>query len=116
MKLVDLLDKFDVELLTPEEPGEISVDLEITGGYCGDLLSNVMAHAKAGDIWLTIQTHLNIIAVAVLLNLPCIILTEGNMPRNDTLQKAKEEGVIVLSSSETSYQIAGRLYSLGLGR
>lgn len=113
MKLVNLLKELDAALLAPDE---IDPSLEVTGCYCGDLLSNVMAHAKDGDIWLTIQTHQNIIAVAVLLNLHCIILVEGNLPQDDTLQKAKKEGIVILSCQETAYQVAGHLYTLGLGR
>jgi len=113
MKLVNLLKELDITL---SKPDEIDPSLEVTGCYCGDLLSNVMAHAKDGDVWLTIQTHQNIVAVAALLNLRCIILVEGNLPQDETLQKAKKEGVIILSSRETAYQVAGRLYNLGLGR
>jgi len=113
MKLVNLLKELDAVLLTPDE---IDPSLEVTGCYCGDLLSNVIAHAKAGDIWLTMQTHQNIIAVAVLLDLYCIILVEGNLPQDDTLLKAKKEGIVILSSQKTAYQIAGRLYTMGLGR
>lgn len=113
MKLTDILQGLETTLLTS---AEIAPDFEVSGCYCGDLLSNVMAYAKAGDIWLTIQTHQNIIAVAVLLNLHCIILAEGNLPQADTLLKAEAEGVTILSSPETTYQIAGRLYLMGLGR
>ncbi|OPY58416.1 MAG: DRTGG domain protein [Pelotomaculum sp. PtaU1.Bin035] len=113
MKCNELTKLLNISLLTPDK---IDPALEVSGCYCGDLLSYVMAHAKAGDVWLTIQTHQNIVAVAVLLNMPCIILVEGNMPQNDTLFKAQKEGVVLMSSQDTAYHVAGCLYSLGLGR
>ncbi|MDD3654876.1 MAG: AraC family transcriptional regulator [Desulfotomaculaceae bacterium] len=97
-------------------PAEIDPSFEVAGCYCGDLLSYVMAHAKEGDVWLTSQTHQNIVAVAVLLNLPCIILVENKLPNEDTLSKAQREGIVLLGSSDNAFQLSGRLYALGLGR
>lgn len=113
MKLADILKELEATLLTPEQ---IDPSLEATGCYCGDLLSNVIAHAKAGNVWVTMQTHQNIIAVAVLLDLHSIVLVEGNQPQEDTLLKAQKEGVALLSTPATAYQVAGRLYAFGLGR
>lgn len=113
MKCVELVKALNLSVLTPKE---IDPNLEVTGCYCGDLLSYVMAHAKSGDVWLTIQTHQNIVAVAVLLNLPCIVLVENNLPQEDTLFKAQREGIVLLSSLDNVYHLSGRLYALGLGR
>jgi hypothetical protein len=113
MKLVEVVERINGKCLVP---GEVPAELEISGCYCGDLLSHVMKNAQKGDAWLTIQAHPNIVAVAVLLNLPCIMLTEGVVPRDETLAKAGKEGVVILSVPETTYQVAGELFALGLGR
>jgi DRTGG domain len=87
---------------------------EVTGGYACDLLSYVMARAKEGDIWVTIQSHMNIVAVAGLINLAGIIVTEGSRPDAATLEKANAEGVAILLTSLTTYEVVGRLYELGV--
>ncbi len=89
---------------------------EVTGGYSGDLLSDVIANAGKGALWLTVQSHPNIVAVAVLRELSGIILTNGRQPDEVTKAKADEEGVPLLLSPLTSYQLAGKLYELGVGR
>ncbi|MFZ5753964.1 MAG: serine kinase [Bacillota bacterium] len=113
MKLGEIIEKLKLERLTS---GEGNLAAEVRGCYIGDLLSNVMAHAQAGNVWLTVQIHPNIVAVASLLNLPAIILVEGHQPQPETLAKAKEEGIVLLSSEHTSYHLAGQMYMLGLGR
>jgi len=64
---------------------------EVTGGYAADLLSCVMAKAQAGNVWVTLQGHPNIVAVASLLNLAGVIITEGMAPDPATLEKAEEQ-------------------------
>ena len=96
--------------------GEKGMDREVSGGYCGDLLSDVMANAMNGALWITIQSHQNIVAVAVLRELSAIILVNGRVPDEDTKAKAEEEGIPILLSPSSSYELAGRLYELGVGR
>ena len=84
------------------------------GGHCGDLLSEVMANAPVGCVWMTVQGHQNIVAVAVLKEMAAIILTGGQIPDDETLQKAEEEGIPVLLSPDSSYDIAGRLQAGGV--
>lgn len=96
--------------------GEKGLDREIRGGYCGDLLSDVMANAAPGDIWLTMQSHQNIVAVAVLKELAAILLVNGRQPEEDTLAKAEEEGIPILSSPLPAFSLAGRIHGLGIGR
>ncbi len=96
--------------------GETGLDREVKGGYCGDLLSDVMANAMEGQVWLTIQSHQNIVAVAVLREIAAIILVNGRLPDEDTKTKAKEEGLPILLSSSTAYQLAGQLYDVGIGK
>ena len=87
---------------------------EITGGYASDLLSCVMAGAKAGNAWVTLQAHTNVIAVAELLNLGCVIITEGVRPGEETLSRANEKGVPTLLSKESTFTVVGRLWQLGV--
>jgi hypothetical protein len=87
---------------------------EVTGGYASDLLSCVMARAQAGNVWITLQSHPNIVAVASLLNLAGIIITEGVTPEPDTLGKAEEQGVPILTTPLTSFTVAGKLAALGV--
>ncbi len=96
--------------------GDLSVDTEIKGCYIGDLLSNVMAHAQAGDLWLTVQTHQNVVAVGQLLNLGGIVFLEGHLPQEETIAKARQERIPLFSTKESAYELAGYLYKLGLER
>jgi hypothetical protein len=88
---------------------------KVTGGYASDLLSCVMAKAKEGYVWVTLQAHQNVVAVASLLNLAAIIITEGIEPDHDTIIRAQENGVVVLGSAETTFVVTGRLYGAGIG-
>ncbi len=90
------------------------LDRPVTGGYASDLLSCVMARAKEGNLWLTLQSHPNIVAVASLLSLAGIVITEGVAPDPATLAKAEEEGIPILTTSQTTYTVAGRLFALGI--
>jgi len=96
--------------------GARGLEKEVTSGYCGDLLSDVMANAKEGAIWVTIQSHQNIVAVAVLKRLAAIVLANSRIPDEETRAKAEAEGIPILLSALGAYQIAGRLYELGIGR
>ena len=87
---------------------------EVTGGYTGDLLSWVMAHGCADMAWVTVQTHMNVIAVAALLDFACVIMPNGiKMPEN-VLEKAAEEDIAVLESDLDAFSICGLLYSGGV--
>lgn len=96
--------------------GEKGLDREITGGYCGDLLSDVMANTTSGDIWFTIQSHQNIVAVAVLKDLAAIVLVNGRQPDEDTIAKAEEEGIPILLSTLSAFALAGRVHEMGINR
>lgn len=87
---------------------------EITGGYASDLLSCVMAGAKEGNVWVTLQAHTNVIAVAELLNLACVIITEGVRPGEETLARANEKSIPTLLSKESTFTVVGRLSQLGI--
>ncbi|PIE34164.1 serine kinase [candidate division KSB3 bacterium] len=91
-----------------------TLDIEIDGGYASDMLSCVMAGAQQGNIWVTLLTHLNVIAVAVLLEIPAIIITENAPLAPEALAKAEDEGIVILQASEDTYTIVGKLYALGV--
>ena len=95
-------------------PSEI--DRVVEGGYVSDLLSDVIAGAKEGEIWITLQLHQNIVAVAFLNNLAGIVIVGGREPDPDTLKKAEEQGVPIMVTSMTAYELAGRLYEMGIRR
>ena len=86
----------------------------VGGGYASDLLSDVMAHAGPEDLWITLQTHQNIVAVAVVKELAGIVVVNGREPDEDTIVKAEEEGVALMTSEISTFELAGRLYRLGL--
>ncbi len=110
MRLADIVKELDLTVLV----GEALDNQNVVGVYICDLLSNVMAHGQAGNLWITIQTHQNVLAVASLLNFSAILLPEGLSPERDVLEKAREEGVVILQSSLSAFELAGRLYELGL--
>ena len=110
MTLEELSRQISLEVKTA--PGKLNV--EVTGGYASDLLSCVMAKAQEGTVWVTLQTHSNIVAVASLLNLAGIIVTEGMTLDATTVEKANEEGVPILTSGLTAFTVVGRLFELGV--
>ena len=111
MTLQELIALADAENMTPELP----LDTPVSCGYTCDLLSWVMAHGKPGMAWVTVQTHLNVIAVASLMEMAAVILPEGIEMEGPSLAKAKEEGVAVLQSPLTAYALCGRMAAAGLG-
>lgn len=92
--------------------GAKRLERHITGAYVSDLLSDVMSHACEGNVWITIQIHPNVVAVASLLNLSAVIISRGAEPEEATITKAEEEGIVLLTSKEPTFEVAGRLYQL----
>ena len=91
-----------------------SPERTVNGVYVGDLLSWVMGKAKADNVWITIMSNINILAVATLSDVSCIILSEGTSLEKEMITTAMEKGINVLSSALTSYEVAVRLNSLGI--
>jgi serine kinase of HPr protein (carbohydrate metabolism regulator) len=108
MKLKEIITILQLDIFGEEQ----GLDREITGGYVSDLLSDVMGHADKGKIWITLQTHKNVIAVASLKELAAVILIKGNEPDVDMLSQAKEEGIPVLGTQEQAFELSGKLYNL----
>jgi predicted transcriptional regulator len=94
--------------------GPEGLDKEVTGGYASDLLSDVIAHSSAGNLWITLQTHRNIIAVATLKELAAVVLVNKRSPDPETLEKAREEKVVLLGTGLPAFELIGRLYGLGI--
>ncbi len=112
MKLKNIVEKLELSV----KCGENNLDRDVTGGYASDMLSNVIAYSKKGDVWVTIQVHSNIIAVAVLKELAAIIIVQGREPADETIQKAKEENIPILISKLSTFELAGKLYEIGVGK
>jgi hypothetical protein len=94
--------------------GDPETDLEVTGCYISDLLSWVMGHSGRGDAWITIMSHLNIIAVAALKEFSCIIVSEGGALDDNAAAKANEDGILVLGTPLPTFEAAKLLAGLGL--
>jgi len=110
MKIRDIIKTLGLKVLS----GEKFLDMEVTGGYAGDLLSDALANSKKGNIWITLQIHQNIIAVASSKELSGIIIVNGRKPEEETLKKAKEEKIPVMISNLLTYEVAGRLFEIGI--
>lgn len=99
-----------LEVLTGEE----LLDREVRAGYASDLLSCAMARAKEGCLWVTLQSHVNVVAVASLTNLAGVVVTEGRTPDPETLARAREEGVALLATPRTTFAVVSALGALGV--
>ena len=94
--------------------GHAALDKKITGGYCADMLSCVMARAKRENVWVTLQAHPNIVAVATLLELAAVIVTEGAPIADEVIAKANAENIPLLSTPHTTFWVVGELTKLGI--
>lgn len=108
MRVRELKESLELELLTGIE----TLDREIEGVYSGDLLSWVMSHAKSKDAWVTVRTHINIVAVAVMSEISCIIIADNIIVEDNTIKKATHEGVAILRSVFSVYDTCCRIYDL----
>lgn len=111
MTLKEIVKALDLDV----SAGKEFLDREVRNGYVSDLLSDVIANSRKGDVWLTLQVHKNTVAVAVLKEHAAIILIGGKAPAEETLKKAQTEHVVILRSDRSAFEVAGRLYGMGLG-
>lgn len=109
--LADIIQSLDLTVLTEARDFSSAIP---TAGYTSDLLSCVMANAPRMGIWVTLQAHTNIVAVAALLDVCAVIITEGAQPDPNTVKKANEEGVVLLGTPKPSFHVVGRLWEHGL--
>ena len=111
MKLSEIDSKLNLKTLNKKP---VKREVEIKNGYIGDLLSHVMAAVKPNSLWITVQRHLNIIGVAVMSNIPAIIICEGHDVPDNVIEKADEEQVAIFKSQENAFQLAGKLFEYGI--
>lgn len=111
MNLQEIITSLKLKVLT--KPQDFK-SIKPTAGYTSDLLSCVMAGAPRGGIWVTLQAHLNIIAVAALLDLTAVIITEGAEPDPATIERANLEGIALLSTTDKTFSVVGHLWELGV--
>lgn len=107
MDIKSLKEKLNLKLLCGDD-----LDRTITGCYCGDLLSWVMSRAQENDVWLTVMGNINSVGVAVLADVACIVLTENAALDTDALQRAEQNGVVILQTDKNTYQMAAAISQL----
>ena len=110
MTISDIIAKLELQVLSGNE----LLEREVTGGYAGDLLSDVLANSELGNLWITIQIHPNIIAVASAKELSGIIIANERKPEEKTLKSAQEEKMPLLTCNLFTYELVGRLYEIGI--
>lgn len=110
-KLENIVEELDLKILS----GGPGLEEEVSSGCCCDLLSWVMANGKKNAVWITVQTHVNVIAVASLLDMAGVIIPSNMNVDEKTIEKAQEEGVTILSTPLNAFQLTGMLYNMGIG-
>ncbi|HOU15217.1 MAG TPA: serine kinase [Anaerolineae bacterium] len=110
MQINEIVEQLGLTVLV----GADNLKTDVTGGYVADLLSCVIAGAKPHDLWVTLQTHVNIVAVAGLKEVAAIIVAEAAVVPEATLEKAAQQGVVMLSSPLPVYETVKQLVALGL--
>jgi serine kinase of HPr protein (carbohydrate metabolism regulator) len=108
MTVKELVEKMNLTVFC----GQDNLDREIKGGYTSDLLSDVMGFAREGQVWITLQTHKNVLAIASLKELAAILLVKGNKPEEDMLEQAIDEGIPVLGTDAQTFETTGKVYQL----
>ena len=108
MTVQDIVDKLNLTVFS----GSQGLAAMIAGGYASDLLSDVMGNADSGYVWITLQAHKNVIAIASLKELAAVILVKGITPDEETLSLSNQEGIPILGSALETCELAGKLYGL----
>ena len=110
MKLKEIVEKLGLEVVCNDN----NLDVEVNNGYVSDLLSDVLANSQENDLWITLQIHPNIVAIANIKGLAGIVIINDRKPEEETVQKAQEKEVTIMVSRMTAFELSGRLYALGL--
>ena len=108
MTVQDVVDKLNLTVFS----GSQGLTNTVAGGYTSDLLSDVMGHADAGYLWITLQAHKNVIAIASLKELAAVILIKGIKPDEETLSLSNQEGIPLLGSDRQAFELSGETYHL----
>lgn len=109
MTTKDLLEKIGLKPLSKFEHRDVD------GVFVSDMLSDVMAGAKSGNLWLTIQTHKSIVPAANLVDVSAVVITSGKEVPQETVDLASKYNIAILSSELSTFELVGKLYGLGLG-
>ncbi len=109
-KLENIVDELDLRILSKGH----GLEQEVSSACCCDLLSWVMANGKKNGIWITVKTHVNVIAVASLLDLAAVIIPSNMNVDEKTIEKAQDEGVTILSTHLDAFNLTGMLYNMGI--
>lgn len=112
MKLETIIESLGLQVKT--DGGNLTQ--KVTGGYVSDLLSDVVANAEEGNLWVTLQVHPNIVAVATLKELSSIVLVNDRQPEKETLGRANGEGIPILTTERPAFELVGELYKLVEGK
>ncbi len=112
MQVKDIVDSLGLEVYSGEE----NLEKEVTGGIISDMLSDVMAQAQKGSLWVTNQTHENVLAIVFFKSLAGVILPGGLQLDEEAAQKAREKNLLVLLTDLSAFEIVGKLYELGIGK
>ncbi len=110
MNLAELVQQLELKVFA----GRKGLARTVSGGYASDLLSDVMAHGRKDHVWVTVQVHPNIVAVAVLKELAAIVLVNGREPAPETAERAEEKGVPLIGTPLSAFEFVGRVYGLGV--
>lgn len=110
LKLKEIIKKLELKVIC----GSDVLERDVSGGYVSDLLSDVMANAKKGDIWVTMQIHPNIVAVAVLKEISGIVITGNRKPESETIKKAEQEKIPIMNTELPAFEVVGKLYEMGI--
>ena len=109
MNLAKVAEKLNLKFCCCEENAS---NVEVSGGYTSDLLSDVMGNVDENEIWITLQTHKNVVAIASLKDVAAVVFVNGLQPDADALTQSIEEGIPLLYTDDTTFDITGKLYSL----
>ena len=108
MKLNQMVEKLNLDVRV----GINNLNVEVENAYISDLLSDVLANSQENDLWITLQIHPNIIAIASMKGLSGIVIINGREPEEDTVVKAKEENISIMVTSMTAFELSGKLYAM----
>ncbi|TLX75724.1 serine kinase [Labilibacter sediminis] len=108
MKVCDLVEQLNLKVFC----GEQGLNNDVVGGYTSDLLSDVMGNVDEEYVWVTLQTHKNIMAIASLKEVAAIVLVKGFKPEQAAIDQSNEEGIPILGTDKEAFEISGQLYAL----
>ena len=108
MKVSDLVEKLNLTVVS----GEKGLDRQVDGAYVSDLLSDVMGFAQENQVWITLQVHQNVMAIASLKDLAAVILVKGFEAAENTIRHSDDEQIPILSTNLSTFEITGKLYEI----